>query len=103
MHIAGQSTKVTERNVGPRRLPPYWFDSRRLYFTLTHGAAYAACVDAMTIAASGVGLAKSALLGRLGTHVPHFVRDLFRHSALRARALAAPDAGAERATLPRFD
>jgi len=97
VHIAGQSTKVTERNVGPRRLPSYWFDSRRLYFTLTRGPAYAACADALAIVAGWAGLAKSALLGRLHGHVPHFLRDLFRHSALSGNA------GATRAAPPRFD
>jgi GT2 family glycosyltransferase len=96
VHIAGQSTKVTERNVGPRRLPSYWFDSRRLYFTLTHGRAYAAWADALAIVAGGAGLAKSALLGRLGSHVPHFLRDLWRHSALSGHA------GVARVDVPRF-
>ena len=96
VHIAGQSTKVTERNVGPRRLPPYWFDSRRLYFTLTHGRGYAAIADAVALCAGSIGLLKSALLGRMGSHVPHFLRDLIQHSVLRGwpRVRSAP---------PRFD
>lgn len=102
IHIAGQSTKVTERNVGPRRLPPYWFDSRRLYFTLTHGPAYSACADFIAIVLGWVGIAKSAVLGRLGTHVPHFLRDLFRHSAARSRSPGAV-AGLSRPLPPRFD
>jgi GT2 family glycosyltransferase len=97
VHIAGQSTKVTERNVGPRRLPSYWFDSRRLYFTLTHGPAYAALADLLAIVAGWAGLAKSAMLGRLHGHVPHFLRDLFRHSALSGAA------GTARVAPPRFD
>lgn len=100
-HIAGQSTKVTERNVGPRRLPPYWFDSRRLYFTLTRGPAYAALADVMALVGGWLGIAKSALLGRLGTHVPHFLRDLARHGAMRRTAPAAGGRGAT--TTPRFD
>ena len=97
VHIAGQSTKVTERNVGPKRLPSYWFDSRRLYFTLTRGRAYAAWADALAIVAGGAGLLKSALLGRLHGHVPHFLRDLWGHSALSGHA------GVARVELPRFD
>jgi len=97
VHIAGQSTKVTERNVGPRRLPPYWFDSRRLYFTLAHGAAYAAAADALAIVSGWTGLAKSALQGRLRTHVPRFLRDLFEHSAF------AGNTGVARVSPPRFD
>ena len=37
MHIAGQSTKVTERNTKPKRLPAYWFESRRRFFAATYG------------------------------------------------------------------
>ena len=37
MHIAGQSTKVTERDVAPKRLPSYWFESRRRYFVASYG------------------------------------------------------------------
>ena len=99
-HIAGQSTKVTERNVGPRRLPPYWFDSRRLYFTLTRGRAYASLADVAAIAGGWLGIAKSALLGRLGTHVPHFLRDLYSHSTFFRNQ---PLADGERKTTPRFD
>ena len=86
VHIAGQSTKVTERNVGPRRLPAYWFDSRRLYFTLTRGGLYSATADLGAIVAGWLGLVKSASLGRLRSHVPHFLRDLLRHSALSGAA-----------------
>jgi N-acetylglucosaminyl-diphospho-decaprenol L-rhamnosyltransferase len=106
VHIAGQSTKVTERNAGPRRLPSYWFDSRRLYFTLTRGAMYAAWVDVAAVGAGLVGLLKSALLGRLRSHVPHFLRDVLRHSAFGRKspaAAASRGSSTARATLPRFD
>ena len=88
-HIAGQSTKVTERNVAVRRLPAYWFDSRRLYFTLTHGPAYAALADVGAILAGLIGVAKRALRGRSAESVPHFLRDIAAHSVFLApRALA---------------
>ena len=37
MHIAGQSTKVTEVSDTPKRLPGYWFESRRRYYAVTFG------------------------------------------------------------------
>jgi GT2 family glycosyltransferase len=89
-HIAGQSTKVTERNVAARRLPSYWFNSRRLYFTLTHGAVYAALADVGAILAGVVGVAKRALRGRAADSVPHFLRDIAAHSIFLApRAITA--------------
>lgn len=45
MHIAGQSTGVTDKKLPPRRLPQYWFDSRRRYFVKNHGLLYAALAD----------------------------------------------------------
>ena len=46
VHLVGQSTGVTERNVAPRRMPTYWFASRRRYFTKNHGRFYTFCADA---------------------------------------------------------
>jgi N-acetylglucosaminyl-diphospho-decaprenol L-rhamnosyltransferase len=79
-HIAGQSTKVTERNVALRRLPSYWFDSRRLYFTLTRGPFYAALADVFAVSAGMLGHLKRVLLRRTAESVPYFLRDLLAHS-----------------------
>ena len=46
VHFAGQSTGVTDTKRPPRRLPKYWFDSRRRYFVKNHGWLYAAIADA---------------------------------------------------------
>ncbi len=89
-HIAGQSTKVTERNAAAKRLPSYWFNSRRLYFTLTRGPVYAAVTDLAAVLAGTVGVAKRALRGRGADSVPHFLRDILAHSVFLApRALPA--------------
>jgi N-acetylglucosaminyl-diphospho-decaprenol L-rhamnosyltransferase len=80
MHIAGQSTKVTERNVPPRRLPSYWFESRRRYFRATHGTVHAITIDMAAILAHSAGSLKRLLQGRTG--VPHFLRDLIVQSVL---------------------
>jgi GT2 family glycosyltransferase len=85
MHIAGQSTKVTERNVALRRLPAYWFESRRWYFVANHGFAYAITVDAAAVLACGLGSLRLAVQRRRDRQVPYFLRDLIRHSALWPR------------------
>lgn len=85
MHIAGQSTKVTERNVAPRRLPAYWFDSRRRYFLLTHGTAYSIAADVLSAVGCGLGSLKRRLLGRPPTRAPRFLRDLMAKSLLWPR------------------
>ena len=82
MHIRGQSTSVTDLTIGPRRLPTYWFESRRRYFAMTFGVGRAMCIDVISLLAHSLGVVKQTLLGRRGTLVPRFVRDLLRHSIL---------------------
>jgi N-acetylglucosaminyl-diphospho-decaprenol L-rhamnosyltransferase len=82
MHIMGQSTQVTDERLGRRRLPPYWFESRRRYFAVTFGVTYAAATDIVALLAHAVGWLKRLLSGRRRDSVPHFIRDLLRHSVL---------------------
>lgn len=46
VHLVGQSSGVTDTKRSPKRLPKYWFDSRRRYFLKNHGWLYAAIADA---------------------------------------------------------
>jgi len=46
VHLVGQSSGVTDTKRPPKRLPRYWFDSRRRYFLKNHGWLYAAIADA---------------------------------------------------------
>ncbi|MBC7972779.1 MAG: glycosyltransferase family 2 protein [Verrucomicrobia bacterium] len=45
VHFVGQSSGVTDSKRPPKRLPTYWFDSRRRYFLKNHGWLYAALAD----------------------------------------------------------
>lgn len=83
VHIAGQSTGVTCRDQAPRRLPAYWYESRRHYFVLNHGRLRAAAIDLAALVAHALGRAKRRLQGRAIDNVPHFLGDLWRHSVLR--------------------
>ncbi len=85
MHIAGQSTEVDQRDAAPKRKPPYWFESRRRYFALTHGVQCAMMIDAVALFAHSLGLLKRILLFRTRTAIPHFFRDLAHHSVLWPR------------------
>jgi N-acetylglucosaminyl-diphospho-decaprenol L-rhamnosyltransferase len=85
MHIRGQSTTVTDETKGPRRLPSYWFESRRRYFAMTYGVGHAIGIDLVALAAGSIGLVKRAALGRMHTATPHFIRDLIRHSVIWPR------------------
>jgi len=83
MHIGGQSTGVTERNSRPKRLPPYWFESRRRYFTVALGIGRATAADLLVLLAYPFGWLKRLALGRSSSSIPHFWRDLARASLLR--------------------
>lgn len=85
MHIAGQSTKVTERGTAPKRLPPYWFESRRRYFVTAYGVRYALAADIIALAAHTLGACKRVLLRRTDDGVPHFIPDLIRYSVVWPR------------------
>lgn len=82
MHIGGQSTRVTDLRDGLKRLPAYWFASRRRYFAVTFGIRYAMAIDIVAVFAYTLGWVKRIALGRRSTGIPHFIRDLLRHSIL---------------------
>lgn len=81
MHILGQSTSVTDTRTGPKRLPAYWFESRRRYFVMTYGVGRAIAIDIAALIANSVGLIKR-IARRRNRPVPHYIRDLVRHSIL---------------------
>lgn len=98
MHIAGQSTKVDERNAAPKRMPHYWFESRRRYFAITYGVRRAIMIDIVALLAHALGWLKRILLLRTRTAIPHFFRDLVRYSVLWPRNRRCPTA---RSSVPR--
>jgi hypothetical protein len=85
MHVGGQSTGVTERNTAPKRLPSYWFDSRRRYFAKAFGIGHAMAIDLAVLAAYPLGWLKRCTLRQRTRSVPHYYRDFIRGSVLRAR------------------
>jgi GT2 family glycosyltransferase len=85
MHIRGQSTMVTDETRGPKRLPVYWFESRRRYFVVTSGMSQAMMIDIVALLAHSLGWLKRLVLRRMHTGVPYFIRDLARHSVLWPR------------------
>ena len=82
MHIGGQSTAVTSPEAGTRRKPAYWFESRRRYFAVTFGISRAILIDIVAVLANSLGVLKRTVLGRRGTAVRHYTRDILRHSVM---------------------
>jgi GT2 family glycosyltransferase len=80
MHIGSVSTGMKHW----RRVPDYWFRSRRHYFEKNHGRAYALLATAAYLAGIGI-YALRMLGGRRQAHwPPHFLRDLVKHTLRRA-------------------
>ncbi len=90
MHIMGQSTQLTELAERPRRLPAYWFESRRRYFVVALGVHRAILVDIVALAAHAAGWVKRLLTGRRQAAVPNFLRDLFKYSIIWRRNRQIP-------------
>ena len=86
MHIMGQSTDVVIEGCSrPKRLPAYWFESRRRYLASSLGPRAAMAVDLVVLLTYPIGYLKQVLLGRGRTLVSHYLRDVWRHSILRRR------------------
>lgn len=49
VHLVGQSSGVTDTKRPPKRLPTYWFNSRRRYFLKNHGWLYTALTDGVWV------------------------------------------------------
>lgn len=80
MHIGSVSTGMKEW----RRVPDYWFRSRRYYFEKNHGRAYALVATAAHLTGIAIFLLR-VLVGRRKRHwPPYFLRDLVKHSLMRA-------------------
>jgi hypothetical protein len=84
----GQSTKVTDEKSVLERYPPYWFESRRRYFAVTFGIGRAIAIDIVAVLANSAGLLKRIVQRRAG--VPHYIRDLLKHSILWRRNRKVP-------------
>lgn len=82
VHLVGQSSGVTVRNQAPKRVPAYWFESRRRYFVAHHGRLYAALTDLLVIVGYPLGRLRHWATGKTRPTPPHFLGDLIRHSAL---------------------
>ena len=77
-HVGALSTGLRDE---ARRMPGYWFDSRRRYFVKHHGRLYAAACDLAHLCGHALFKAKIALVPRDHTSRPSFGRDLLRYSA----------------------
>jgi len=82
VHLIGQSSGINTPDKPRKRMPAYWFESRRRYFLKNHGWPYAAAADAARIATFAAWRLGRALLRRPDPDPPHLLGDFVRHSVL---------------------
>lgn len=83
VHLVGQSSGISTRKTEVRRRPPFWFESRRRYFVLNYGTAYATLVDIVTLSGYALRKLRGFVLRKPDSHPPKFAADLLRHGVLR--------------------
>lgn len=82
VHLVGQSSGVTAKGRQNKRVPSYWYESRRRYFVLNRGRLYAAITDVCVIFAYLMWRCRSLLQRKDDVHPQHFLTDFIRHSAI---------------------
>jgi hypothetical protein len=78
-HLASRSTGI-DHVTRTRRVPAYWFESRRRYWVRNHGLLAAVVVDGVALAAVFVGSLREALQRKRSRRPPWQLWDLARHS-----------------------
>jgi len=82
VHLVGQSSGVTDTKRPPRRVPGYWFDSRRRYFLKNHGWAYAAIADAVWVFGFALWRLRRVIQRKPDLDPPKLLNDFLLNSAL---------------------
>jgi N-acetylglucosaminyl-diphospho-decaprenol L-rhamnosyltransferase len=83
IHYCGQASGITGKEAHKKRVPDYWYASRRYYFEKHYGPAYLALADAAWLIGSISRRCRRALLQRPSQDPPQQLRDFVRFSAQR--------------------
>jgi N-acetylglucosaminyl-diphospho-decaprenol L-rhamnosyltransferase len=94
-HVAGASTGVVDLPPEPRRLPRYWFESRRRYFIKNHSRLYAVATDLVWIVSYALWRVRRVLQRKSGYEIPHLMGDFVRNSSLVTARIAVNPAVAK--------
>lgn len=79
VHLAGQSTGVRTGDERPKRLPPYWFQSRYKFFCDHYGHSNAWAANLLFLAGSLFYRVHRTLRMRPIEDPPHLFRDFFTY------------------------
>lgn len=82
VHLVGQSSGVNKPGLEKKRLPSYWFKSRRRYFVKNHGLHYAVLVDVCWLFGFLSWRGRIFFQGKPDTSPPSFLGDFISNSVL---------------------
>lgn len=82
VHYVGKSTGVSDTTQARKRLPTYWFDSRRRYFVKNYGSLYAVLSEVTLASSYAVWRMRRVVQRKPDLDPPHFLVDLLRNSTL---------------------
>lgn len=93
VHLVGQSSGVTDTKRPPKRLPQYWFDSRRRYFLKNYGWLYAGLADVFWFFGFALWRLRRTFQGKTDTDPPKLLSDFFHNSVFLKGGLSKPYQG----------
>jgi N-acetylglucosaminyl-diphospho-decaprenol L-rhamnosyltransferase len=82
IHLVGQSSGVTDTKRPPKRLPQYWFDSRRRYFLKNYGWLQTALADTVWTIGFALWRLRRVVQGKPDNDPPNLLADFLRNSVL---------------------
>ncbi|PSB05141.1 glycosyl transferase family 2, partial [filamentous cyanobacterium Phorm 46] len=80
VHLVGQSSGVTDTKAARKRMPQYWFDSRRRYFIKNYGFLYAALTDLCWASGFAAWRVRRVVQGKLDSDPPNYLKDFILNS-----------------------
>jgi len=83
VHHVGASTGVSNHRLAAKRVPDYWFDSRRRYFLKNHGAFGAAAADVAWLLGFSLHSLRQRVLPKHANDPPHVLEDFVRNGVWR--------------------
>jgi GT2 family glycosyltransferase len=85
VHLVGQSSGVTDRRAIRRRLPAYWFHSRRHYFLANHGRVNTFLANLAWTGAFATYRVRQILQRKPDRDPERMLRDFIRHNFLSVK------------------
>ena len=80
VHYFGQSTGITNNGAVTKKMPNYWFDSRRRYFLKNYGVIHAVLADIFWLIGFSTWKIRNCFQKKPHIHPPHLLKDSFINS-----------------------